>query len=224
MERPDFQEEEKLWKKGTELVIGIDEVGRGAFAGPIVVGAVIWDSKAGKDQLSVFSKFGINDSKLLTAKKREDLDGIIKKNCLAWDITEVGVGVINQIGIGKATEKAIRKAVKDILIKINVDHAHVLIDGFHVKYLKNIGLNRQKGIIKGDRKSISIAAASIIAKVHRDALMRRLAKNRKYQKYQWEINKGYGTEVHRKMILRYGMTYYHRKMFINTWKRKLNNR
>jgi len=112
MKYPDFSYEQKLWKKGFGYVIGIDEAGRGAWAGPIVVAACVFAPKVQIENL------GINDSKLLKPREREKLAKEIKKRVLAWDVTEVGVGVINKIGIGKATEKAMRKTVKDIIKKL----------------------------------------------------------------------------------------------------------
>lgn len=233
MTKPNFQEEIKLWKKGFKYVIGIDEVGRGAFAGPVVAAATVWKSPL---QFKI-EDVGINDSKLLTPNKRETLAKVIKENCLAWDITEVGASVINRIGIGKATEKTMRKTVRDIHKSLEQGYkevksnprsslcpsSYLLIDGFHLKYVKGLGLKNQKAIIKGDRKSISIAAASILAKVYRDKLMISLSKHPKYKKYHWGENKGYGTEVHRKMILRYGLTRYHRKMFVKTFLEKVKD-
>ncbi|MDP3955217.1 MAG: hypothetical protein Q8Q15_02550, partial [bacterium] len=93
----------------------------------------------------------------------------------------------------------------------------VLVDGFHVKYLRGIGLKNQKGVIHGDQKSISIAAASILAKVYRDKLMQSLSKQSKYKKYGWGKSKGYGTKEHQKAILKYGLTRYHRKEFVRTF-------
>lgn len=237
--KPNFGYERKLWQKG-KLVVGIDEVGRGAWAGPVVVAAVAWPQllkfKTQKSKVKTTEGLGIDDSKRLTPKKREILAKEIKKYALAWDITEVSASVINKIGIGKATEKGMRKAVRDItkllngyIVELNEEKQHnnitinnqqfhnlfVLVDYYHVPYLRGIGKSRQLGIKKGDQKSLSIAAASILAKVYRDKLMRRLG--RKYSKYHWGENKGYGTEIHQRAILRYGLSRYHRKQFVKTW-------
>ncbi|MDP3955479.1 MAG: ribonuclease HII [bacterium] len=233
---PDFSYEKKLWRQGYEIIIGIDEVGRGSFAGPVVAAAVAWPPKFKIEnlKLKIGEDLEINDSKQLKPKEREKLSVIIKEEALAWDITEVGVSVINRIGIGKATEKAMRKAIADIakLLIANCskkqstinykqsNNMFVLVDGFHVKYLRGIGLKNQKGVIHGDQKSISIAAASILAKVHRDKLMQSLSKQSKYKKYGWEKNKGYGTKEHQNAILKYGLTRLHRKAFVKTWEEK----
>lgn len=220
MPRPNFYWEKKEWKKGY-LVIGVDEVGRGALAGPLVVGAVIFSNPYQTDSPASFIKkiesFGINDSKKLSAKKRKILAKVIKKNCLAWAVSVVSVRFINNHGIGVAFQKGVR----DILRKLEISPAapgrfkskiYLLIDGFYVKCLRGIGLRNQKAIVGGDEKSISIAAASIIVKVYRDQLMGRLAK--KYPKYHWEKNKGYGTKEHLKALKKYGKTKFHRDLFI----------
>lgn len=208
---PNFSYEKKLWKKGYKFVVGVDEVGRGAFAGPVVVGAVIFPKQ-------IIGIDGLNDSKLLKPRFREQLAREIKEKALAWDVTEVGVSVINKVGIGKATEKAMRKTLRQAQSKLPDGKTFVLVDYYYISYLQGIGKKNQLGIKHGDQKSFSIAAASIIAKVHRDKIMRSLSRNPRYKKYLWGKNKGYGTKVHLKNILRYGLTRYHRMMFINTWK------
>lgn len=260
---PDFQEEKKLWKKGYSVVIGVDEVGRGCFAGPIVAGAVAFPSRhpdrvptpSGRVEGSHSAVFGlreiprqarndtvkIDDSKRLKPHERKIAAEWIKKNCLAYGIGEVGVGTINKVGIGKATEIAMRKAIADIISNIKIPNSKqtqnskfknskhlgfgilnleftktfVLVDAFHIKYLRGVGLANQKAIIKGDQKSISIAAASIIAKVYRDSLMQKLTK--RYRKYHWAKNKGYGTKLHQQAIISYGTTSLHRQQFIQTF-------
>lgn len=200
---PTFLEEERLWGKGYHCV-GLDEVGRGAFAGPVVVGAVVFSPQSAKID-------GIHDSKLLSAKERERLTILIKQNCLAYALGTVDVSVINRIGIGKATNQAFRLVVRQIASSLAHNTLYALIDGFHVKYLKDISLKRQQAIIKGDRKSISIAAASIIAKVHRDSLMKDIAP--KYPSYKFDVNKGYGTADHRTAISAFGLSKLHRTSF-----------
>jgi ribonuclease HII len=167
MIKPSFSYEKRFWRKGYRHVVGVDEVGRGAFAGPIVVGAVIFPKQ-------IVEIDGVNDSKLLKPRFREQLAKEIKEKALAWDVTEVGVSVINRIGIGKATLKAMRKTIKD-LEKKGFPIDYVLVDYFYIPYLRRIGRKNQLGIKKGDQKSFSIAAASIIAKVYRDRVMRSLA-------------------------------------------------
>jgi len=213
MKKPSFKEEIKIWKKGCEFVIGVDEVGRGSFAGPVVAGAVVF-KKGSNFKDGLLSE--INDSKLLNPKKRGQLAKEIKKEAILYAVSVVGVSKINKLGIGRTTKIAIRKVIKTILLRIIESSNYkpsifVLADGFHIKYIRGIGLINQKAIIKGDRKSISIAAASIIAKVYRDKLMRKL--NRKYPGYGFAKNKGYGTKLHQAAIKNYGLTEIHRTSF-----------
>ena len=213
MKFPNFSEEKKLWRKGIVYVIGVDEVGRGCFAGPVVAAAVIF-KKGYKLDGGLLSK--INDSKLVAQKLRKILSEEIKRKVLSFAISIVGISTINKIGIGKATQKAMRKCIM-ATIKRTTNQAKnrslifVLADGFHIRYIRGVGLSHQKGIIKGDQKSISIAAASIIAKVYRDKLMKKL--NRKYPGYGFSRNKGYGTKYHQKAMRKYGLSDIHRTSF-----------
>jgi len=216
MTLPDFSFEDKLHKKGFRVIAGVDEVGRGCFAGPVVAAAVAFAPNS-NFQIPISNQFSsnviINDSKKLTPKKREIADKWTRKNALAWGIGSASVAQINRLGIKKATEIAFRKAIKNSGVKIN----YLLIDAFFILYVKGLRRKNQKPIIKGDTKSISIAAASIIAKVYRDKLMADLGKKPKYRKYKWTKNKGYGTLEHRKAIKKYGLTRQHRKQFVETW-------
>lgn len=212
MTQPNFSYEKQLWKRGFKYVVGIDEVGRGAFAGPLVVGAVVFPKQKVKIN-------GLNDSKLLKPKFREQLVREIQKKALVWDVTEVRVGVINQIGIGRATAKAMRRTVAD-LARQGYPPGFVLVDYFYIPYLRGLGLKNQKAIKQGDQKSFSIAAASILAKVHRDKIMRSLARKPRHKPYGWGKNKGYGAKLHLEAILRRGPTRYHRKQYVKTWKEK----
>lgn len=212
MNRPTFKEEKRLWKMGYQYVIGMDEVGRGAFAGPVVASAVVFPKNfKPKDNQGKILFEEVNDSKLLNASKREILAKIIKKRCLYFSIAKSPVSFINKYGVAKATKNAFRKALLKIQKKIKINKAYVLIDGFYILYLQGGGLKKQKAIIKGDRKSISIASASIIAKVHRDKLMKKL--HQKYPMYGFLKNKGYGTKKHREAIKKYGLSDIHRKSF-----------
>jgi len=223
MRKPDFRYEKKAWRRGFKYVAGVDEVGRGAWAGPIVAGAVVFAPAPQIKNLKFKienSEVKIDDSKRLGPREREKAALWIKENALAWDVTEISVSAINKVGIGKATAKAMRKTLHDIKGKPPIatllhgyvaNDLFVLVDGFHVKYLPG-GLKHQQAIIHGDQKSISIAAASIIAKVYRDKLMQRLSK--KYPAYGWGKNKGYGTKFHQQAIVRSGVTVLHRKEFV----------
>ncbi len=202
---PDFSYESKFWEKGL-LVGGADEVGRGALAGPVMAGFVVFKPKT---KLEV----EINDSKLLSPRKREEASLWIKQNALLWAIGESDVKTINQKGIVKATQKAFRRAINHQSSTI----IHLLLDAFYVPYINGIGKKNQTPIIKGDQKSISIAAASIIAKVERDATMTFLSKQKTLKIYEWDKNKGYGTKSHKEAIIRFGASKEHRKQFISSF-------
>lgn len=212
MQRPDFSFEEDC-PKGC-IVIGVDEVGRGAIAGPVVAGAVSIFNL----QFPIFNDIGIDDSKRLTPAKREKLAKIIKKNAM-WGIGEASVAQINRLGISKATMIAMRKAISNLKFEIRnlktQKQTFVLVDAFYIKFLRGVGLKNQKAIIKGDQKSISIAAASIIAKVHRDKLMSQIHKKyRVYKRYKFYKHKGYGTKEHWEAIEKFGVSKFHRKKFV----------
>jgi ribonuclease HII len=194
---PTLDIEKTLWKSGYSLVCGIDEVGRGSFAGPVCVGAVILPKNS---QLLD----GVADSKLLRPRAREKLELRIKNQAAAWSVAEVGVSTINKVGIGKATQMAFRKAVK----LLNKKADFVLIDAF---YIKHFNRKNQRAVKDGDKVCASISAASIIAKVHRDKLMKKL--HRKYPQYGFGRHKGYGTKKHQEAIKKYGLSRIHRKSF-----------
>lgn len=189
--------EKELWEKGLSLVCGIDEVGRGCFAGPVVAGAVIFPS-------SIVLPEGIADSKLLKPKQREDLSKRIQEVALAWAIGEVSVEMINQVGIAKATQLAYLEAIKNL----TTAPEHFLIDAF---YIAELGREKQTPIINGDKLSVSIAAASIVAKVYRDELMTKL--HQECPEYGFDKHKGYGTKAHRDAIKIYKLSPHHRTSF-----------
>lgn len=200
---PDFSYEQKIWKKGYKIIAGVDEVGRGAFAGPVVTGVVAFD-------VSQKIEILINDSKKLTQKQREVADKWIKGNALTWGIGSASSLEVDKLGIVKATNMAFRRAIISCMLPID----YLMIDAFYIPYVKGLRRKNQMPIIKGDSKSISIAAASIIAKVERDKIMTRFSKNPKYKKYKWNENKGYGTKAHQDAIRVYGKTRLHRVSFL----------
>lgn len=204
---PDFGFEKKLWKKGFSMIGGVDEVGRGCLAGPVFAGCVVFKNQ------ELIRDIKINDSKKLKPHEREIANVWIKENCLSYGIGMATVSEINKQGIVKATEKAFRRAIMDCELKIE----YLLIDAFYVPYVKGLSKINQKPIIKGDNISISIAAASITAKVERDKLMLRLSKNKSYLGYGWGRNKGYGTREHQKAIKDFGLTKYHRTQFVRAF-------
>jgi ribonuclease HII len=208
---PHLNHESELWKKNY-TVIGIDEVGRGAFAGPLFAAGVIFSPES---DIKYLESLGINDSKKLKPNTRKLLSKIIQKECFAYHISKIDVAQINRIGVGKATFCAMRDVVKNLSEKLSSGKKFVLVDGFYVKYIRSIGLKNQKGIVKGDSISLSIAAASIIAKVARDSYMRGLSA--KYPEYGWGRNKGYGSFFHREAIVKHGQTKMHRTAFIKNF-------
>jgi len=198
--KPSFEHEKELMSTGFDLVFGMDEVGRGSFAGPLVASAVAFE----KEFPRWFKK--LNDSKLLTAKKREKLSKLILKN--AKSFTEIiEIETINKIGIGKSNKLIFERLIREILKEFEDKKIHFLIDGNK----KRIRRKNLKFVIKGDSKITSIAAASIIAKVYRDKLMKNLG--RVYKGYNFAKNKGYGTKFHRDALKKYGVCAIHRRSF-----------
>lgn len=197
MVTPTLGFENELWNSGFSLVCGLDEVGRGCFAGPVVVGAVIFP----KD---IILPDGIRDSKLIKPEKRKILALQIQECALDFSIGEVSVEVINQYGIGKATQIAFYQAVKNL----KQDPEYLLIDAF---FIDNIDRKKQKPIQGGDKLCMSVAAASIVAKVYRDDLMEKLSE--KYPEYNFGKHKGYGTKEHQTAIKKYGLSEIHRTSF-----------
>lgn len=202
MHYPNFKHENKIW--ATSKTIGaLDEVGRGALAGPLVSAVVVFD----KGIASTFNDVGlgkVRDSKLLTPNAREKLSRIIREHAIGYSISEISVERIDKHGIGKCTQYAFRKAIG----KLPAKPEHLLIDAFYIKYLPK---KNQTPVIKGDLKCFTIACASIIAKVHRDNLMRKFHKA--YPNYGFDRHKGYGTKLHKENISKNGLSKIHRKSF-----------
>ena len=188
--------ERKYYSEGKKLIAGIDEVGRGPLAGPVCAAAVIMPEGLTID--------GINDSKKLSEKKRELLYDEIIEKAVAWSVFFIKPEVIDEINIRKATHLAMENAVK----KLSVQPEILLVDGND-----NISFDIPcEYIIKGDAKSHSIAAASIVAKVTRDRYMVEMAEV--YPEYSFEKHKGYGTKVHMEAIREHGISPIPRKTFI----------
>jgi ribonuclease HII len=190
-----FDKERSLLKKNYTTICGIDEVGRGAIFGPVVAGAVILNPKKLNNE--------INDSKKLTHKKRLELSGYIYENALAYSIGWCWNDEIDASNIVEATKKSIKMAVKGLQILPD----YVLLDGMKPDFITIEG----EGIIKGDNKSLSIAAASIIAKVFRDQLL--ISFSRFFPEYRFQKNKGYPTRDHVHAVSSKGITEFHRKSF-----------
>lgn len=208
---PSLSFEKELWQQDY-IVIGIDEVGRGAFAGPLVVGGVALKPCLTVDDQRYIESQGINDCKKLLPAVRKKLVPIIKDLSREYFCAKISLSTINRVGIGQATEIGMRSVVKEIQKNIPEKKIFLLIDAFTVKNIPGVGIANQKGIVRGDSLSLSIAAASVIAKVYRDELMEQLST--KYPQYLWDKNKGYGTIEHRKAIQTYGPCKLHRMEFI----------
>lgn len=183
-------------KKGYKYIAGVDEAGRGPLAGPVYAAAVILPEGMLIE--------GINDSKKLSEKKREELFDVICEKASAYCIAEVSHTRIDEINILNATFEAMNKAVNGL----NIRPDYVLIDGNRIKGMEI----PHETVVKGDAKSISIAAASILAKVSRDRVMYEMAKQ--YPLYGFDKHKGYGTKAHCDAILKYGACEIHRKSFL----------
>lgn len=197
---PTLKIEKELWDKGYRFVAGIDEVGRGAWAGPVVAAAVIFPP-------SIEIPQGLCDSKLLPPPKREELAKEIKEMAVSFAVGQIPVSIIEKKGISTATQMAMRQALRRLSSTVDF----VLIDYFSLKYLKK---SCQQAIKKGDVCCASIAAASIIAKVYRDFLMRQFDKDKKLRVYQFGKHKGYGTKLHQEAIARFGVSWAHRISFV----------
>ena len=188
--------EEQAWQSGFKFVAGLDEVGRGCLAGPVIAGACILDPS--KDLPK-----GLNDSKQVAAAQRTEIAAQLKEICIAYAIGSVSSEDIDRINILEATKLAMRLAIADL--KPSADF--LLIDALD---LKGVGIP-QKGIIKGDSISASIAAASILAKTYRDELM--AAYEPQYPEYGFAENAGYGTRHHLNALRDHGACPIHRKTF-----------
>lgn len=186
--------EDELNNKGINIIAGIDEAGRGPGAGPVVAAAVVLNNE--------YNNLLINDSKKLTEKQRLLAYKEIKKNAISVGIGIVSSEEIDEINILNATKLAMKRAVENLEIKVE----HLLIDALNI----NLEIE-QTNIIKGDQKSISIAAASIIAKVTRDNLM--IEYSNLYPNYLFNKHKGYLTKEHISLIYKYGPSPIHRKSF-----------
>ncbi len=175
---------------------GTDEAGRGCLAGPVVAAAVILP----KD----FSNHIINDSKLLSQKRREFLKTIIINEAIDYNVQMIDAEIIDEINILNASILGMQKAV----LNLNPTPMYIIVDGNRFKPVNNIP---HETIIKGDSKFLSIAAASILAKTYRDEFMAKI--HEEFPEYNWKKNKGYPTKEHREAIRKYGITKYHRKSF-----------
>lgn len=192
----DYSIENEYREKGFDIICGVDEAGRGPLAGPVYAAAVILPSDCVIE--------GLNDSKKLTEKKREALFDEIKEKALAYGIASADEKEIDEINILNATFLAMKRAIASLSVKPDL----ALIDG-NQKPHTDI---EEVTVIKGDAKSMSIAAASVLAKVSRDRFMLEMAE--KYPQYEFARHKGYGTKLHYEKIAQYGVCDIHRRTFL----------
>ncbi|MDQ0230552.1 ribonuclease HII [Metabacillus malikii] len=186
--------EQQAKQKGHRLIAGIDEVGRGPLAGPVVAAAVILNDNCYLP--------GLTDSKKLSISARETFFELIKENAVSIGIGIVSAPKIDELNIYEATKHAMKLAIEDLQFAPD----YLLIDAMKL----DVPITQQS-IIKGDQKSISIAASSVIAKVTRDRIMVDIAK--KYKEYGFDQNMGYGTKIHLEALKQFGVTKHHRKSF-----------
>ena len=194
---PDYSFEKAQKQNGYSFICGVDEAGRGPLAGPVCAAAVILPEDAEIE--------GLNDSKKLTEKKREALFDIVKEKAIAWSVAFATVEEIEEHNILNATFLAMNRAIEGLQIKADF----ALIDGNRIP--KDIKIPCET-VVKGDSLSMSIAAASILAKVSRDRLM--LEIDSQFPQYEFKKHKGYGTALHMDLIRKYGPSKHHRPSFL----------
>lgn len=195
----DYWYEINAKNKGYKAVCGVDEAGRGPLAGPVFAAAVILPENCEIE--------GLNDSKKLSEKKREALFDVIKEKAVSWSVASVDEKIIDEINILQATYLAMKNAVEGL----DVPADYALIDGNRMPPVEIDG----ETIVKGDAKSMSVAAASILAKVSRDRFMLELDKE--YPQYQFAKHKGYGTKLHYEMLTEHGISPCHRITFLKSF-------
>jgi ribonuclease HII len=192
---PTLELEKSLWREGVQVIAGVDEVGRGPLAGPVVAAAVVFDP--------YFILDGVRDSKALSAKKRERLAELIRRTALAVGVGQVEPEEIDRINIRRAALKAMRLAVENL----GLEPEMVLVDGRDVPDWPYPA----RAVVKGDQTVFTIAAASIVAKVFRDSIMEKY--DPIFPAYHFASNKGYGTREHLEALRRFGPSEIHRKSF-----------
>lgn len=204
--QPSLVWEGSLWQQGIHWVAGVDEVGRGSLAGPVVAAAVILPVEMDPAELA-----GVRDSKQLRPQQRTRLAERIRQVALAVAIGSASAAEIDQLNIRQATVLAMQRALAEL-----GQVEHILLDGLPLAELGS----RQTALVKGDQISLSIAAASIVAKVWRDTLMQ--SWDQQYPGYGWRTNVGYGTHAHRRALQDLGLTPKHRRSFVHLADPKAN--
>ncbi|MDB4939764.1 MAG: ribonuclease [Candidatus Doudnabacteria bacterium] len=215
---PTFTKERQGLQRGFDFIAGCDEVGAGPVAGPVVVAACILNpNNIGEKRSGKKWYYRVRDSKTVSEKEREKLVEEILKNCISYGIGEVQADEIDKINIHQAKLLAMKLAVEDMLTKIDSEKGNkvfLLVDGKFV--IKNIDskkfLVEQEAVIAGDSLILSIAAASIIAKVYRDKILKEY--DLKHPEYGFIRHKGYNTKEHVNAIITHGITEFHRKSFL----------
>ncbi|HLQ21975.1 MAG TPA: ribonuclease HII [Gemmatimonadales bacterium] len=196
---PTLARERAAWREG-RLLVGVDEVGRGPLAGPVVAAAVVFPEGCRRLR-------GLRDSKLLPAVRRDELAAVIRAVALGFAVGAASVREIDRLNIRVASALAMRRALVRLFARLPAMPAWVLIDGLP---LPEIGLEHE-ALVDGDARCHSIAAAAIIAKTVRDLLMHRLAP--RHPGYGWDTNVGYATETHQEGLRLFGATCHHRRSF-----------
>jgi len=212
---PNFLEEIKCWKRGYKIVVGLDEAGRGPLAGPVIAAAVCTSVNL-KFKTKNLKLENIKDSKKLSAIKREEWYKLLTRHSdIKWGVGIVSHRIIDRINIFQATKLAMMKAIEDLKRRDSRNYDRNLLKPLDFLILDgNIKLDLiipQKAIVKADEKIFSCAAASIIAKVTRDRIMRRYGK--KYPQYGFERHKGYGPQLNREVLKKHGPCRIHRLSF-----------
>lgn len=211
---PHLKFETAEWNKNY-LVAGIDEVGRGSFAGPLVAAGVILKPITDSSTLKYLFSFKINDSKLVTKRNREMIAKCVQELILFSTVQYISTDIINDLGIGTANKMAFQRVADDILSKVQSPKTNGIIFLTDAFKIPEVSVDKQKNIIRGDSTSVSIALASIIAKVNRDTYMEKLGLE--FPQYAFEKHKGYGTPLHRQMIKLHGASPHHRTEFIKNY-------
>jgi len=200
---PDLLHEEALWKQGVHLICGIDEAGRGAWAGPVAAGAVILPQQCKQGSSLVDRLSGVRDSKQMTPAQREKWAAVIRSESAAWGVGMASHQEIDRLGIVPATRLAVRRALDGM----HLAPEYLLVDYLELPEI----LLPQSALVKGDARSLSIASASILAKTARDVLMQEMEE--RYPGYGFTRHKGYGTSVHHAALKRLGPCPIHRLSF-----------
>ncbi len=206
---PGLHLEQSLWQQGIQFIAGIDEAGRGAWAGPVMAAVVVLPN----DPRIGATLNGVRDSKQMTLRQRERWAVEIKSAALAWCVGLVSAAEIDAIGILPATRTAMTRAIQGLAFRPE----HFLFDFIHWKDCPYPG----EKLVKGESQSLSIAAASVLAKTTRDDMMREL--DREYSVYGFARHKGYGTKIHQEAIRKFGLCLIHRKSY-RIGNRKIENR